>query len=113
MSQSIALLQENPNRGPEQDDDSNDLTSKKSNRNVLLRLYISHTLSTWNSRTFEFGAVIFLAAIFPGTLFYASCYALFRSAAAALLSSWVGGLVDRTHRLVLVRQSIGITSQLA
>ncbi|OCK95275.1 uncharacterized protein K441DRAFT_658669 [Cenococcum geophilum 1.58] len=111
MSQSIALLQENPNRGPGRGDTdgSNDLTStntKKSNRNVLLRLYISHTLSTWNSRTFEFGAVIFLAAIFPGTLFYASCYALFRSAAAALLSSWVGGLVDRTHRLALVRQSI-------
>ena len=118
MSQSIALLQENPNRGPERGDTdgSNDLTStntKKSNRNVLLRLYISHTLSTWNSRTFEFGAVIFLAAIFPGTLFYASCYALFRSAAAALLSSWVGGLVDRTHRLVLVRRSIGKTAQLA
>lgn len=51
----------------------------KSPRALLYRLYISHTLSTWNARTFEFGAVIFLAAIFPGTLFFASCYALFRS----------------------------------
>ncbi|OCL03208.1 hypothetical protein AOQ84DRAFT_392433 [Glonium stellatum] len=110
MSYSLALLGENSNEGLEQGDNGFDnLTStntRKLNRNVLLRLYISHTLSTWNSRTFEFGAVIFLAAIFPGTLFYASCYALFRSAAAALLSSWVGGLVDRTHRLLLVRQSI-------
>ena len=68
----------------------------KSPNALLYRLYLSHTLSTWNARTFEFGAVIFLASIFPGTLFYASCYALFRSAAAAALSSTVGGLVDST-----------------
>lgn len=73
---------------------------------LLWRLYVSHTLSTWNARTFEFGAVIFLATIFPQTLFYTSLYALFRSAAAAILSSWLGGLVDRTHRLTTVRQSI-------
>ncbi|KAF2864853.1 iron transporter [Massariosphaeria phaeospora] len=78
----------------------------KATQSVLWKLYLSHTLSTWNARTFEFGAVIFLATIFPGTLFFASCYALFRSAAAALLSSWLGGLVDRTHRLRIVRQSI-------
>ncbi|KAF2180342.1 hypothetical protein K469DRAFT_729893 [Zopfia rhizophila CBS 207.26] len=80
--------------------------STKSSKLVLYRLYLSHTLSTWNSRTFEFGAVIFLATIFPGTLFYASCYALFRSLAAALLSSCIGSLVDRTPRLITVRQSI-------
>ena len=32
------------------------------------RLYVSHTLSTWNSRVFEFGSVLYLASIFPGTL---------------------------------------------
>ncbi|KAJ8110010.1 hypothetical protein OPT61_g7030 [Boeremia exigua] len=73
---------------------------------LLYRLYISHTLSTWNARTFEFGAVIFLAAIFPGTLFFASCYALFRSAAAAALGSSIGTLVDTKNRLYVVRQSI-------
>ncbi|EON69804.1 hypothetical protein W97_09067 [Coniosporium apollinis CBS 100218] len=72
----------------------------------LMKLYISHALTTWNSRTFEFGAVIFLAAIFPGTLFYASCYALIRSIAATILSSYIGNLVDRTDRLALIRQSI-------
>lgn len=80
--------------------------SSSSPRPVLWRLYISHTLSTWNARTFEFGAVIFLAAIFPGTLFFASCYALFRSAVAALLGSWIGLQVDRKDRLHVVRQSI-------
>ncbi|KZM28035.1 uncharacterized protein EKO05_0003774 [Ascochyta rabiei] len=78
----------------------------KSPKALLYRLYISHTLSTWNARTFEFGAVIFLAAIFPGTLFFASCYALFRSAAAAVFGSWIGSLVDSKNRLHVVRQSI-------
>ncbi|KAH6642848.1 hypothetical protein C7974DRAFT_386263 [Boeremia exigua] len=73
---------------------------------LLYRLYVSHTLSTWNARTFEFGAVIFLATIFPGTLFFASCYALFRSAIAAALGSWIGSLVDSKNRLYVVRQSI-------
>ncbi|KAF1851565.1 Utp11-domain-containing protein [Cucurbitaria berberidis CBS 394.84] len=81
-------------------------TQSRSTRPLLWRLYLSHTLSTWNARTFEFGAVIFLATIFPGTLFFASCYALFRSAAAAVLGSWIGDQVDRNDRLVVVRQSI-------
>ncbi|KAL6708850.1 hypothetical protein ACN47E_002257 [Coniothyrium glycines] len=79
---------------------------RQSTRPLVWRLYISHALSTWNARTFEFGAVIFLAAIFPGTLFFASCYALFRSAAAAVLGSWIGSQVDRRNRLLIVRQSI-------
>jgi iron-regulated transporter 1 len=81
-------------------------TNPTSTKPLLYRLYTSHTLSTWNSRTFEFGAVIFLAAIFPGTLFFASCYALFRSLAAAVLGSWIGTLVDSRNRLDVVRQSI-------
>ncbi|KAH7138388.1 Ferroporti-1 [Dendryphion nanum] len=80
--------------------------NEKSARSILWRLYISHTLSTWNARMFEFGAVIFLATIFPQTLFYTSLYALFRSATATLLSSWIGTLVDCTNRLTVVRHSI-------
>ena len=79
---------------------------RQSPRPLLYKLYTSHILSTWNARTFEFGAVIFLAKIFPGTLFFASCYALFRSLAAALLGSWIGGQVDARDRLYVVRQSI-------
>lgn len=70
------------------------------------RLYVSHTLSTWNSRVFEFGAYLFLAAIFPGTLLPASVYALARAASAALLSPWLGSYMDRNDRLVAVRVSI-------
>ena len=77
-------------------------------KRVLVRLYISHFLSTWNSRMFEFGAVLFLASIFQGTLLYASVYALVRSLAAVVCSSWLGSVVDRASRLDAVRQSIGI-----
>ncbi|KAG9187976.1 hypothetical protein G6011_01899 [Alternaria panax] len=80
--------------------------ARPSPRRLLYKLYTSHILSTWNARTFEFGAVIFLAKIFPGTLFFASCYALFRSLAAALLGSWIGQQVDAKDRLHVVRQSI-------
>ncbi|EFQ25929.1 iron transporter [Colletotrichum graminicola M1.001] len=42
------------------------------------RLYLSHFLSTWNSRMFEFAAVLYLATIFPATLLPMSLYALTR-----------------------------------
>ncbi|KAK7186215.1 hypothetical protein DPSP01_005044 [Paraphaeosphaeria sporulosa] len=81
-------------------------TNRFSTRAVLWKLYLSHTLSTWNARTFEFSAVIFLGSIFPNTLFYASCYALFRSLTAFLLSPTVGHQVDSRERLGVVRHSI-------
>lgn len=56
---------------------------------------------------FEFGAVLFLASIFSGTLLYASIYALVRSLAAIVLSSWLGSWIDKSNRLVVLRQSIG------
>ncbi|KAJ5697526.1 hypothetical protein N7488_011210 [Penicillium malachiteum] len=75
-------------------------------RPVLYRLYTSHLLSVWNSRMFEFGAVLFLASIFPGTLLYASIYALVRALSPILLSSWMGSRVDKSDRLVALRHSI-------
>ena len=74
---------------------------------IRLRLYISHFLSTWNSRMFEFAAFLFLAAVFPGTLLYASIYALARSFAVFLLSSSIGKMMDSSDRLVTIRHSIG------
>lgn len=57
---------------------------------------------------FEFGAVLFLASVFQGTLLYVSIYALVRSLLVALLSSWLGDVVDRSNRLAVLRQSIGM-----
>lgn len=73
---------------------------------IKRRLYISHFLSTWNSRTFEFGAVLFLARIFPGTLLPPSVYALVRAASAICFAPLVGRWVDRGDRLQVVRLSI-------
>ncbi|KAI1011286.1 hypothetical protein LB504_002329 [Fusarium proliferatum] len=70
------------------------------------RLYISHTLSTWNSRVFEFGSVLYLASIFPGTLMPLAIYSIVRGASAITLSSWVGSYIDRKDRLKTVRLSI-------
>ena len=73
---------------------------------ITSRLFISHFLSTWNSRLFEMGAVLFIAAIYPKTLRPMSVYALVRNAAAIVLSPMVGNGIDRGDRLRVVRVSI-------
>lgn len=71
------------------------------------RLYVSHFLSTWNSRVFEFGSVLYLATIFPGTLMPMSIYALTRGLSAILFASAIGQYIDTGNRLSVVRVSIG------
>lgn len=71
------------------------------------RLYLSHLLSTWNSRSFEFGSVLFLAHIYPNTLLYFSIYGMCRSSAGIVLSTTIGKAIDRKPRLQVVRSSIG------
>ncbi|KAG5651945.1 hypothetical protein H0H81_006829 [Sphagnurus paluster] len=69
-------------------------------------LFISHFLSTWNSRVFELGAVLYLASIFPGSLLPVSVYALARSSFAIFLSPVIGRHIDVANRLQVVRFSI-------
>ncbi|KID90574.1 Ferroporti-1 [Metarhizium guizhouense ARSEF 977] len=73
---------------------------------VEWQLYTSHFLSMWNSRLFEFGAVLFLASIFPSTLLPMSIYALIRSLSAMLLAHPLGTWIDGGNRLSVVRVSI-------
>lgn len=75
-------------------------------KKLALLLYTSHFLSTWNSRLFEFGAVLFLADIFPDTLLPMSVYALMRCAAAIVFAHPVGQWIDTGNRLTVVRTSI-------
>jgi hypothetical protein len=70
-------------------------------------IYVSHFLSTWNSRVFEFGGVLYLATIFPGTLLPMSVYALARGLSAILFAPAVGQYIDTSNRLQVVRLSIG------
>lgn len=76
-------------------------------KRVSSRLYISHFLSTWNSRVFEFGAVLYLASIYRHTLLPMSVYALSRGVAAILFAPAVGHYIDIGNRLRVVRFSIG------
>lgn len=88
--------------GPDSHDDS-----RWTLGNSTRRLYVSHFLSTCNTRVFEFGSVLYLASIFPGTLLPMSVYAMVRGASAIVLSSLVGQYIDREDRLKVVRRSIG------
>lgn len=74
---------------------------------IARRLYFSHFLSTWNSRVFQFGAVLYLATLYPGTLLPMSIYALSRGLAAIIFAPAVGHYVDVGNRLQVVRTSIG------
>ncbi|MCJ1399804.1 hypothetical protein MMC11_003007 [Xylographa trunciseda] len=60
-------------------------------------LYISHALSTWNARSYEFAAILFTASAFPDTLLASSIRGLCNTVAALCLSSWIGTQIDQSH----------------
>ncbi|RBQ96557.1 hypothetical protein VDGD_04326 [Verticillium dahliae] len=82
--------------------------ARKGHEKTARRLYLSHFLSTWNSRVFEFGAVIYLATIFPDTLMPMSVYAFIRGLSAIVFAPAIGQFIDTGNRLRVVRISIGI-----
>ncbi|KMU79104.1 hypothetical protein CISG_07270 [Coccidioides immitis RMSCC 3703] len=86
--------------------DGSEGPAKDISPSVERRLYISHFLSTCNSRVFEFGAVLYLASIFPNTLLPMSVYALARGASAIVFSPAIGQYIDSGERLQVVRLSI-------
>ncbi|KAI1212731.1 Ferroporti-1 [Annulohypoxylon truncatum] len=96
-----APLLHNDERRPDGNTSGHDVS-----RRVASKLYVSHFLSTWNSRVFEFGAVIYLASIYPGTLLPMSIYALARGLSAILFATAVGHYIDTGNRLQVVRLSI-------
>lgn len=88
------------------DDDDPAVIPNTVPRSLALRLYVSHFLSTWNSRVFEFGAALFLTSIFPGTLLPVSIYSLVRNAGYIIFAQPVGNWINRGNRLSLIRASI-------
>ncbi|CAK9783110.1 hypothetical protein CC85DRAFT_284138 [Cutaneotrichosporon oleaginosum] len=83
-----------------------DRTSAAVTNTTRYRLYLSHLLSTWNMRVFEFGAVLYLAKAFPGTLLTMSIYAFVRGLSAIVSASAIGTYIDRNDRLHVVRTAI-------
>jgi iron-regulated transporter 1 len=86
--------------------DIDSYSSQRVSASIYRRLYASHFLSTWNSRVFEFGAVLYLSTIFPGTLLPMSAYALARSFSAIALAPLMGQYIDSGNRLQVVQSSI-------
>ncbi|KAF3933583.1 hypothetical protein ABW19_dt0205280 [Dactylella cylindrospora] len=74
-----------------------DASSGSTARPVSLRgLYISHFLSTWNARTYEFAAVVFTVEAFPNTLLPASISGIAQCITSILLSPSIGAWADRS-----------------
>lgn len=93
-------------RQPEQGDIEPSVIVSGIPTSLAVRLYVSHFLSTWNSRVFEFGAALFLASIFPGTLLPVSIYSLVRNAGYILFAQPVGNWIESGNRLSVIRASI-------
>lgn len=96
-----------PTYGAQHDGSSPSPPSTRSFKKTAYRLYVSHILSTWNTRVFEFGAVLYFATAFPGTLLAMSVYAFVRGLSAIVFASAIGAYIDREDRLKVVRTSIG------
>ncbi|KAI0429390.1 Ferroportin1-domain-containing protein [Xylaria sp. FL1042] len=65
-------------------------------RTQAFNLYLSHALSTWNARGYEFAAILFTAAAYPDTLVAAALRMIIIYTAMILLSSSVGHWVERS-----------------
>lgn len=102
----MSAMNELPSTNVSSDSDKADALSLDRLPALSRRLFISHFLSTWNSRVFEFGAVLFLASIYPNTLLPMSVYALARGVSAILFAPAVGSCIDTQDRLQVVRFSI-------
>jgi iron-regulated transporter 1 len=70
------------------------------------RLYISHFLTSWTDRVFEFSCFLLIADIFKTSLLLASIYGFATTITAILLSNYVGRLNDVTPRLHFVRMTM-------
>ncbi|KAI2616585.1 Ferroporti-1 [Hypoxylon sp. NC1633] len=78
--------------------DDNDVGDNHSGltRSQALNLYVSHGFSTWNARGYEFAAVLFTAAAYPGTLAVAALRMIIVYFAMILFSSSVGYWVEHS-----------------
>jgi iron-regulated transporter 1 len=105
-SQSAIPTGEESPTAARRDDEATQQPSTNISRATEGHLFLSHFLSTWNSRLFEAGVVYFLAAIFKESLQPISIYALVRNAVAIVLSVPLGTWIDHSDRLLVVRLSI-------
>src|ERR1700749_5006424 len=64
-------------------------------RREAYTLYSSHTLSAWNARSYEYAAIIFTAAAYPGGLRAASLLGLSNSIANICFGPAIGRWIEQ------------------
>lgn len=72
----------------------------------LWRLYVSHGMTAWTLRMWEFAAALLLMHVQPNSLALPSALQLTIGLASALGSTGVGAMVDRMPRLAAARRSL-------
>jgi len=79
---------------------------RKKAKSLLFRLYLSHFLSAWGDRMWEFASALLLISIWPDTLLLAALFGLGESSAVVFMGPLVGDWVDSNDRLRVVRKSL-------
>jgi iron-regulated transporter 1 len=70
---------------------------------VYNSIYVSHFLTSWSDRLYEFASYLFIIDIFKQSLLLPSIYGFTVTVCAILFSNYVGRYVDSTDRLKMVR----------
>ncbi|APA06317.1 hypothetical protein sscle_01g010870 [Sclerotinia sclerotiorum 1980 UF-70] len=105
----ISNAQEETHTEMERNMNTNMEMEREMNKAQAWNLYLSHFLSTWNGRSYEFAAIIFTANAWPDTLFAASIRGIVRTLASICFSSSVGRWVDKSpDRLKTLLTTINI-----
>ncbi|KAK6331962.1 hypothetical protein TWF718_002499 [Orbilia javanica] len=106
-SQQLIPHQTAPENGSHADAESGNEHRGAQEGASLAGLYVSHFLSTWNDRTYEFAAVVFTVEAFPNTLLPASISGIAQCLAAIAFSPSVGIWADRSpSRLESLKKTI-------
>ncbi|GAA6000247.1 uncharacterized protein JCM10292_004052 [Rhodotorula paludigena] len=99
-------LQSVRSQAPADADTPSSSSSVALDKQALFSLLAQHLSSTWQQRSFEFGAYLFLVNLFPDTTLQPSIFGFFTTGAAILLSGSVGSLVDHYARIPFVRATV-------
>eukprot|EP00035_Acanthoeca_spectabilis_P025979 m.460755 g.460755 ORF g.460755 m.460755 type:complete len:659 (-) comp22129_c0_seq1:23-1999(-) len=74
----------------------------------IRRLYISHGLSAWGDRMWEFAIALLLISIWPGSLLLVALFGFTEAISVVLAGPVIGDWVDTSERLAVVRISLVI-----
>ncbi|KAF9571744.1 hypothetical protein EC968_000190 [Mortierella alpina] len=80
---------------------------------VCHKLYISHFLTSWVDRSFEFASYLLIAKVFTSSLLQSSLYGLITTLAALVFSNRIGNWINilsriQTYRITLLTQKLSI-----